>query len=148
MALPLAIGLCHPTQAREASLCCQKIVNNIITPPKLDPFDYYVCGADERETKLCAILKMNWRQSLPTYPRRTSERHVGGSNVIWSLWLMPFAISLNRFNVQNLPDICLCLPPDRTWHKVNDTKVDYNEGLGRGSSRTNPRSSPAGHQPT
>ena len=22
--------------------------------------------------------------------------------------------------------ICLCLPPDRTWHKVNGPKVDYN----------------------
>ena len=25
-------------------------------------------------------------------------------------------------------DICLCQPPDRTWHKVNDPKVDYSEG--------------------
>ena len=21
--------------------------------------------------------------------------------------------------------ICICLPPDRTWHKINDSKVDY-----------------------
>ena len=27
-----------------------------------------------------------------------------------------------------LPDICLCLPPDRTWHKVNDPRVDYSGG--------------------
>ena len=28
--------------------------------------------------------------------------------------------------------ICLCLLPDRTWHKVNDPKVDYREDLGEG----------------
>ena len=28
--------------------------------------------------------------------------------------------------------ICHCLPPDRTWHKVNDSKVDYSVGLGEG----------------
>ena len=26
--------------------------------------------------------------------------------------------------------ICHCLLPDRTWHKVNDLKIDYSEGLG------------------
>ena len=25
-----------------------------------------------------------------------------------------------------------CLPPDRTWHKVNDPKVDYSGDLGEG----------------
>ena len=25
--------------------------------------------------------------------------------------------------------ICLCLPPDRTWHKVNEPKVDYSGDL-------------------
>ena len=28
--------------------------------------------------------------------------------------------------VANQADICLCFPPDRTWHKVNDPKVNYN----------------------
>ena len=35
-------------------------------------------------------------------------------------------------------DICLCLPPGRTWHKVNDLKVDYSgnwEKVRSGSSR-------------
>ena len=35
--------------------------------------------------------------------------------------------------------LCLCLPPDRTWHRVNDLKVDYcgdsGGGAGRGTSR-------------
>ena len=31
-----------------------------------------------------------------------------------------------------LPDICLCLLPERTWHKVNDPKVDYIGDLGEG----------------
>ena len=29
-----------------------------------------------------------------------------------------------------LLDICLCLLPDRTWHKVNDPKGDYSGDLG------------------
>ena len=28
--------------------------------------------------------------------------------------------------------ICHCLPPDKTWHKVNDLRVDYSWGLGEG----------------
>ena len=31
--------------------------------------------------------------------------------------------------------ICLCLPPDRTWHKVNDPKVDYSGDLGEGEGQ-------------
>ena len=33
------------------------------------------------------------------------------------------------YSLEDLPgaDICLCLSPDKTWHKVNDTKVDYSE---------------------
>ena len=34
-----------------------------------------------------------------------------------------------RSTVANQADICLCLLPDRTWHKVNDTKVDYSGSL-------------------
>ena len=41
-------------------------------------------------------------------------------------------------------DICIYLPPDRTWHKVNDPKVDYSGGWGKRRSGTNPGSSPAG----
>ena len=26
--------------------------------------------------------------------------------------------------------ICLCLPPDKIWHKVNDPKVKYSGDLG------------------
>ena len=40
--------------------------------------------------------------------------------------------------------ICLCLPPDRTWHKVNDPKVDYSGDLGEGKVRHEPRLKPAG----
>ena len=29
------------------------------------------------------------------------------------------------FYLTAAPDICLCLPPDRTLHKDNDLKVDY-----------------------
>ena len=29
-------------------------------------------------------------------------------------------------------DICLCLPSDRTWHNVNDPKVNYSGDLGEG----------------
>ena len=35
-------------------------------------------------------------------------------------------------------DICHCLPPDRTWHKVNDPKVNYSGDLGEGK---------VGHEP-
>ena len=31
--------------------------------------------------------------------------------------------------------LCLCLPPDRTWYKVNDSKVDYS-GIKGGKGRT------------
>ena len=39
--------------------------------------------------------------------------------------------------------ICLYLPPDRTWHKVNDPKVDYSGDLGEGMSGMSQGSSPA-----
>ena len=32
-----------------------------------------------------------------------------------------------------------CLPPDRTWHKVNDPKVGYSWGLGEGKIGHEPR---------
>ena len=35
-----------------------------------------------------------------------------------------------REALANQANICLCLLPDMTWHKVNDPKVDYSEGLG------------------
>ena len=38
--------------------------------------------------------------------------------------------------------ICLCLPPDRTWHKVNDPKVDYSRDLGEGKVGHEPRLEP------
>ena len=35
--------------------------------------------------------------------------------------------------------ICLCLQPDRTWHKINDPKVDYSGDLGEGKIGQEPR---------
>ena len=40
------------------------------------------------------------------------------------------------------PDICLCIPPDRTWHKVNDSMVDYSLDLGEGKVEHEPRLEP------
>ena len=40
--------------------------------------------------------------------------------------------------------ICLCLPPGRTWHMVNDPKVGLNLGLGEGTVGTSRGSNPAG----
>ena len=34
-------------------------------------------------------------------------------------------------------DSCLCLRPDRTWHKVNDPKVDYSGAWRKGRSGSN-----------
>ena len=39
--------------------------------------------------------------------------------------------------------ICLCLLPDRAWHKVNDSKVDYCGDLGRWRSGASRGSIPA-----
>ena len=39
----------------------------------------------------------------------------------------------------NAVDICLCLSPDRTWHKVNDLKIDYSGDLGEGKVGHKPR---------
>ena len=33
------------------------------------------------------------------------------------------------WTLTNHTNICLCHPPDRTWHKVNDSKVDYSGDL-------------------
>ena len=40
------------------------------------------------------------------------------------------------------PNICLCLPPDSTWPKVNDPKVDYNGDLGEGKVGNEPMLEP------
>ena len=39
--------------------------------------------------------------------------------------------------------ICLCLPPERTWHMANDSKVDYSGDFGRGMSGMSRGSNPA-----
>ena len=39
-------------------------------------------------------------------------------------------------------DICCCLPPDRTWHKVNDPKANYNGDLGEEKVGYEPRLEP------
>ena len=44
----------------------------------------------------------------------------------------------------NGADICLCFPPDRNWHKINDSKVDYSADWGRGRLGTYQGLSPAG----
>ena len=38
--------------------------------------------------------------------------------------------------------ICLCLPPDMTWHKVNDSKVGLKWGLEEGKVGHEPRFDP------
>ena len=38
--------------------------------------------------------------------------------------------------------IYLCLPPDNTWHKVNDSNVDYSGDLGEGKFEHEPRLEP------
>ena len=40
------------------------------------------------------------------------------------------------------------LSPDRTWHKINDPKVDYSGGLEWGKVQHEPRLDYAGHRPT
>ena len=40
--------------------------------------------------------------------------------------------------------VCHCFTPDRTWHQVNDRKVDYSRGLGGGWSGTSWGSNPDG----
>ena len=47
----------------------------------------------------------------------------------------------------HLPDICLCLPPDRTWHKVNDSKVDYSGDLREWKVGKEPRLEPCWTMP-
>ena len=39
-------------------------------------------------------------------------------------------IRSGRFRWCGVPVICHCLLPDRTWHKVNNSEVDYSGGLG------------------
>ena len=41
-----------------------------------------------------------------------------------------------------LYQIFVCLPPDRTWSKVNDLKVDYSGGLEEGKLGHEPRLEP------
>ena len=41
------------------------------------------------------------------------------------------------------PDIHPCLPPDRTWHKVDDPKVNYSGDLEEGKLDMSQGSSPA-----
>ena len=50
----------------------------------------------------------------------------------------------SKLMLLTLSDICLCLPTERTRHKVNDTKVDYSGGLGEGRSGPSRVSNPAG----
>ena len=47
-------------------------------------------------------------------------------------WTVPKPAGLHKENV--CADLCYCFPPDRTWHNVNDPKVDYNGSLGEGTS--------------
>ena len=49
---------------------------------------------------------------------------------------------LNRFILLIDVYIYRCLPPDRTWHKINDTKVGLKWGLGEGEFRHEQRFEP------
>ena len=48
--------------------------------------------------------------------------------------------------------ICLCLPPEGTWHKINDPRVVLKWGLGEGKVGHEPRVEPcwdfSGHRIT
>ena len=52
-------------------------------------------------------------------------------------WTVLEPACLHKENVH--ADICHTLPPDRTWHKVNDPKVDYSGGLGEGKFGPEPK---------
>ena len=43
-------------------------------------------------------------------------------------------VSVHSTLDEDVDFICLCLPPDKTWHKVSDLKVGYSGDYGRGSS--------------
>ena len=51
-------------------------------------------------------------------------------------------------NICDEGDICLYFPPDRTWQKVNDPKVDYSGDLGEVNVGHEPRLDYAGHRLT
>ena len=49
-----------------------------------------------------------------------------------SYWKRSLQVTLDKI-------ICHCLPPDRTWHKVNKQKADYRGDLGEGRARVEAR---------
>ena len=55
--------------------------------------------------------------------------------------------NLSQLSLGGNHDICLCLPPDKTWHRVYDPKVGYCEDLGEGKVGYEPRLEPCWTMP-
>ena len=54
-----------------------------------------------------------------------------GAARLWQLLLIrPWSDCYNQRRQPECVYFCLCLPPDRTWHKVNDPKVELLSGFG------------------
>ena len=67
------------------------------------------------------------RSSRATSHIYTELLYVGSS---WSSYL---CLSIWR-GPQEYVTICLCIPPDRTWYRVNEPKVDYSGDLKEGTT--------------
>ena len=81
--------------------------------------------------------KQLWPKVVDGIPHSRLHIHIFCNIHIFCYVYIPHSTSI--FEILQLADICICLPPDRTWHKVNDTKVDYSENLGEGKIGHEPR---------
>ena len=62
--------------------------------------------------------------------------------LIWIIWIILVMGGKRPCSCCFVVYIGLCLPPNRTWHKVNDLKIDYSRDLGEGKVGNKPRLEP------
>ena len=96
--------------------------------------------------------RLNWTARPSTIQGWQSCQWCSSPYRMWPNWNQePFGLKSNFKNnarlgqnqqQNNAVDICLCLPPDRTWNEANDPKIDYREDLGEGKFGHEPKLKP------
>ena len=86
-----------------------------------------ICVLYRMRTRLKPFV--NAQEKYPIYRYGARALLFWNVYMYWFVYMIIIYSGYWNFTFHQAIDICRCLPPNRTWHKVNDPKVDYSEDL-------------------